>query len=597
MVMTRYALPLRVEFRPGESATSFASRLARRNGAPRLITFCSDVGIDYFNLVNGGPEDIARLAGLGATSADDLQCATPQLVEPGYFRLGQVRIKFTAFTRTAPRGCPHCLQVARNPLDVAQLGIWQLASIRTCDRHGCYLVPLPKPASNKDTFDIPHLLDSYAAVEPVPADPKDLVFEHDLRRRIDQGAGTSWLDRLPFHVAAQTCENFGVLLTRGPEANRDDLSPAQWAKAGSAGYAVLRQGPEAFRQKLKDIQDAHPIDNTLYRTRYRVFFEWLRYRDDDPAFDPIRDLVRDFIFRNFPISEGTTVLGKPCPEQFVHSLSTARSTYGVSGWKLARRLAALGLAERKTVGKGFVLKAYVPSEVVSGIVTELDALLNAGEAAQHLGIERFMLEKLTRPGLIDKFFDERNSSPLYHPRALDGFTARLRKLAKGPHPGGETLDIASAAHRLRIPTERLVDIILRNRIPLRAEDPQTARFGGFRVSLAVLRETIASDHEGAVRPSRAAEILGITIRTVRALLDQGHLEARMVREMQSGRERRYVCARALERFAQTHITVVALAAKSGRLPGAEAIVQTDRGARALELGTRTNMIFRRADVS
>ena len=48
-------LPLRVTCIPGESATSFASRLARRNGVGRLVTFCSDVGIDYGQLMNGAP--------------------------------------------------------------------------------------------------------------------------------------------------------------------------------------------------------------------------------------------------------------------------------------------------------------------------------------------------------------------------------------------------------------------------------------------------------------------------------------------------------------------------------------------------------------
>lgn len=313
MVMTFDALPLRIDWKPGESATSFASRLARRNGAPRLITFCSDVGLDYFNLVNGAPEDIARLAVLGNANAEDLGKSTPQLLEPRHFRLGRERIKFTAFSRTALRTCPNCLRDAQRPLDVAHAGDWQLTSIRTCDRHGCYLTPLPPAASNKDTFDTMHLIDSHAEGKPEPAPPKDRALDLYLRHRIAGGPGTGWLDRLPFHVAAQTCEAFGVLLTQGSKAKRDDLSPAQWAEAGSAGFAVLRKGSDAFRQALKEIQTAHPIDSTLYRTRYRVFFEWLRYRDDDPAFDPIRDLMRDFIFRNFPIAEGVHVLGQADP--------------------------------------------------------------------------------------------------------------------------------------------------------------------------------------------------------------------------------------------------------------------------------------------
>ena len=57
-------LPLTVDLVPGECATSLGSRLARRNGVQRLITFCSDVGIDYFALANGDPQEVTRLGAL-----------------------------------------------------------------------------------------------------------------------------------------------------------------------------------------------------------------------------------------------------------------------------------------------------------------------------------------------------------------------------------------------------------------------------------------------------------------------------------------------------------------------------------------------------
>lgn len=155
----------------------------------------------------------------------------------------------------------------------------------------------------------------YCSVERPLHSPRTLHPARRLRNRVEEGPGNTWLDRLPFHVAAQTCEGFGLLLTRGAKERRETTTAAQWIAAGTAGFEVLRHGPDAFRQKLKDIQRAHPIDNTLYRTRYRVFFEWLRNRDDDPQFDVIRDLVREFIFHNFPISEGSIVLRQPCPEQ------------------------------------------------------------------------------------------------------------------------------------------------------------------------------------------------------------------------------------------------------------------------------------------
>lgn len=76
-------LLLTVDLVPGESATSLGSRLARRNGVQRLITFCSDVGIDYFALANGNPQEVTRLAALAGVDPAALQLGTPQLIEPG----------------------------------------------------------------------------------------------------------------------------------------------------------------------------------------------------------------------------------------------------------------------------------------------------------------------------------------------------------------------------------------------------------------------------------------------------------------------------------------------------------------------------------
>lgn len=107
---------------------------------------------------------------------------------------------------------------------------------------------------------------------------------------------------------------------------------------------------------------------------------------------------------------------------------------------------------------------------------------------------------------------------------------------------------------------------------------------------------IAAAAKATVRPTRAAKILGINIRTIRSLMDTGVLKSREVEELKSGRIRRYVCAKSMERFSKVHISVVELATESGRLPGVEAVIQLNRGAKPLPLGLRANMIFRRSDV-
>lgn len=122
-----------------------------------------------------------------------------------------------------------------------------------------------------------------------------MALEHYLIARI-AGAGTDagWLDGLSLHVLAQTAENLGVLMTLGPDARRSDITDLQWIEAGAVGHSVLAAGPDALHHVLADMKRGHVNDAVRYRARYRFFFEWLCYRDDDRDFDIVRDLVRDF---------------------------------------------------------------------------------------------------------------------------------------------------------------------------------------------------------------------------------------------------------------------------------------------------------------
>lgn len=585
-------LSLSVPTVPGESATSLAARLARRNGAPRLVTFCSDMGLDHRALTNGNDAEILRLAALAGCAPEPLLFWTPRLTADSWFRLGHERIKFTAFARTRIRACPTCLADG----ETAHQTIWQLSSIRRCGTHGCLLIELPVTPGNKEIFDFAFHAARVrvGSFDTITADESQL--ENYLLARIQDGAGEDWIDRLPFHVAAHTSENLGALMLLGPDASRDLITEREWHQAGSIGFSILKDGPDALCDWLKELQRAVPLDAALYRTRYRLFFDWLRYRDDDPDFDIIRDLVREFIFQNYPVSEGAVVLGKPCPRQLVHSISTASRAYGVTRWQLGRRLTALGLAQRSADDRDFRLTDYVPTEMMDQIAGDFAALMNAGDAAKWLGIARFLLTKLTDGGVVQKFFTEKHASPLYHPRELDAFISDLDALVEGGGINQDWLDIPTAAHRLHCPTDRVTAMILKLHLPLRRDIDCDSRFRAFRLHLPTLREAIASPADGALLPGAAARMIGVDIRTLRALIGGAYVESVMEIEPQSGRHRRYISEASLEAFRQNHITVTQLASGTRRNPGAEAIIQADRGIAPLPLPERCQTIYRRADI-
>ena len=82
-----------------------------------------------------------------------------------------------------------------------------------------------------------------------------------------------WLDKLPFHVAALSCEALSLLLTQGAKSVRANTTDLEWVYAGRAGFDVLRHGLQAFSDKLHAIEDANPTLSIAYRSRFWVFFE------------------------------------------------------------------------------------------------------------------------------------------------------------------------------------------------------------------------------------------------------------------------------------------------------------------------------------
>ncbi|MDO5703723.1 MAG: TniQ family protein [Paracoccus sp. (in: a-proteobacteria)] len=589
-------LPLTVPTIVGESATSLASRLARRNGVPRMITFCSDVGIDYFALVNGDPVEVQRLAVLGDIDPVPLQASTPSLIEPGWFRLGNERIKFTGLIRTTLRICPRCVQDATDRMGVVHLGMWQVASIRTCQEHRCRLVAVPKPKNGNDCFDHIPMLDGFKPAGGDLAVSQNLELERYLTERTLKGPRQTWLDRLPFHIATQTCEMFGALLTLGLRVKRAELTDAQWGAAGTAGLSILRGGSEALRKNLEEIQDSYPVGEKLYRSRYGVFFDWLRFRDDDPDFDVVRDVVREFIFENFPVTVGSIVLGRPCPEQHVHSFATAKQVFGIAHHRLGQKLFTLGMAKPHASDRFYTLTRYIPTALLIDIIAELGTRLSAKEAAKIVGVETVVLARLASHGLIPKLSEYGKRSTIYRPEDLEAFLNQLRGLAKPAGATKDLIDLSTAARRRGVTIAALAKLILAHRIPLYFEAGSAEDFRAFRVHPNSLSGIYRRPQEPVVSSWSVARLLKISRPTVYRLRRAGFLTPPTKRKSAGIRGGKYSCRKSFENFQAAHISLNELIERSGRSADDEFNHQISNGALPLPLGLQSTMIFRRTDV-
>lgn len=247
-------------------------------------------------------------------------------------------------------------------------------------------------------------------------------------------------------------------------------------------------------------------------------------------------------------------MGQECPRQFVHSISTAVTKTGITKRQLGRRLCAMGLAQPNGNELGFDIHDYIPDKVIMKIASDFSGVLNASEAAAFLGIKRFLRTQLTRPDLIQTFGREDRALPLYHVSTLTDFMAGLEELRERGVPEEGWLQIATAAHRAKIPTEKAVALIMLHKLPLRCHCVQIAGFRDLLVDVATLREAINLPEEGAVHPMRAAQILDVPVKTITAMLKLQYLDSVPVRKHSATRPILYACPTAVEGFVHMYIT-------------------------------------------
>ena len=538
-------LPLSVELFAQESATSLASRLARRNGAPRLITFCSDIGINYFALCNGDVDEVCRLAAFASVDENPLLKHTPCVIRKDWFQLGEAEIKFSAFQRTKPRICPICNAdnfVGDHKISAHQNGSAQLIAMRVCPLHLCVLQELPKAQSNKDHFDIAQLATGYDSQETTRVQKSELKLIDYILSRLNGTTASGWYNQLPFHVATQTAENFGLLLLKGPIVKRQSISGLEWLQAGSVGYSFLQQGPDAMIEKLGELERNRPMDNSLYRARFGVFFEWLRNRDDDVAFDAIRDPVRDFIFDTYPISKGAQVLGVENPRRKFHTHRTLTKERRLDFTKTGHALIQRGYA-RKNEHNSFELLRYVPAEVADKVAHELNRVFTKTRTAKKLGVTRATLDQLIAHKLILPHFKHRGAVPGFHSDEIWQFATSVTKgwvPYFGNAPAKRWVSFQDAAKLCRCATWQVIAMVIHYKLPVTNPDRNKKLLSDHITCPITLADKFTEIENGVVSLLMAGRLLGCERTEIERLIVDGSLKETPIFARQAKKKHRSV---------------------------------------------------------
>ncbi|MDR0808270.1 MAG: hypothetical protein LBE86_03950 [Gemmobacter sp.] len=187
---------------------------------------------------------------------------------------------------------------------------------------------------------------------------------------------------------------------------------------------------------------------------------------------------------------------------------------------------------------------------------------------------------------------EEKALPLYQVSALSEFMDRLDSLRETGAPQDGWDDIAIAAHRTKITTERATALTLLHKLPLRCRHDEVAGFRNFLIDPAILREAISLPEEGVVLPRMVARLLHLPAATITAHIAHGHLDRVTVKRPPPARPQVYVCPHSIDIFQDMFISQWDLVRQiEGRknFVGSDNLLPEHR----LDLGEKIEPIYRR----
>lgn len=433
--------------------------------------------------------------------------------------------------------CPRCLtedlQDSAEPWMASGRVQWLLDPIRTCRLHRVALVEVASAEGPSLLGDFARLVAPIIdrvrsmaedAVERLPSALEDYL--HD---RLDGSAGPVWLDALPWHVAARTCEVIGAVATLGRKAPIQTMTDDQWREAGEVGFSVAAAGPDGIRAFLDDLRATYPenhVDPSGPQAWFGRLHTWLASSQTN-GLDPLRDIMIDMVRDTAPVGPEDRLFGRPIVEERrFHSLRTAALETGLHPKRLRRILAACGTipSDHRALTDDRLIfsapEAAATLEKAKHAITEVEAqvYLNAGRVHTRLLVKAGLIVPFAAAGqesMKDNGFDTRD---------LNEFLARLTAKAKAvPVPADLMYRIPEAAKRTNCSAMEIVRAILDDRMEWVGQVAGESGYMSVLVDLNEVRGMFRGEHGDNLPLSHVQASLTTTFAVVDRLVRTGIL--------------------------------------------------------------------------
>ena len=576
-----------------ETPASFASRLAAANGI-HARAFCLDWDLRFQAVVDGDKETIAAIAEMGGVDAAALLRHAFVRDEQGYAYRGERLIRLS-LRRTPLKVCPACLfhDFERHPdlpphLAAYGRAPWLIEAVRTCPVHDVALVPIGDTAKAGNLHDFAfHLRASLPTLPRIamsaPARrPGEL--EAYLFARLEGVRRSRFLDGLPLFAAIRTCEVLGTVALYGPRTDLKDPDDEKWRAAGARGFEIAAGGSRTIAPFLDGMNAAAAARNRKDgpRTTFGRIFTWLSDNHRNPAYEPVRAVVTQYIRDNFPLEASENLLGASIERRTLHSIRTLSQETGLHPKKLRKTLRASGIVGDHQMA---LSDHAVVFDAVEGsrAAEEAKECLYLPAVRGHLNASRSQVDLLIKHGFIKPHMSRTTlgAHDQYAIRDLDDFLARLTLGAQRVNrPTNRQATIPSAAKQACCSAADIVRLILEKRLGWVGRLKGVCGYNAVLINVDQVKAAVRGPGHGGLPLRTVSQKLGTTDRVVTALIDGKHLATFTARNPVNRCMQTLVAPAELARFQKTYVSLHVLAKERKRY---HLVVKTELDAAGVKL--------------
>ncbi|MCQ1572743.1 TniQ family protein [Neorhizobium galegae] len=494
-------LHVTVDFKEDESFASFVSRVAAANGTTSAQIFCQHMGLQFQALVDGDPASVTRMLQLCGQSGKVSAIGIAVRDERTY-TFGMEVLLRSNMSRRHLRVCPHCLEedeaAGTGPSGTRAYGrlAWLSSFVRTCAKHQAYLIPLPEPVQFGSPHDFAARVrlardgwDSFrnGSAAAVPSTFERYVEDRLLRRPRD----VNWMDEVPLYAAGKLTETVGAIINHGRNFVTGNLTEAEWIEAGRSGFEVTSAGPTAFAEFLRSLHDRFWNGDGDFGGRliYGRLYEMLAHENEDPVYDPIRDIIRETAVASLPIGPDHLLFGKASPRRW-HSVHSATKEFGLHHKTARKMFAAAGLippgeetADSRTLVDALEMETFV---------RRWQSSLKTDAAMERVNIGRSSWDIVLKEGYVKPLIEdykEHGVAPLFPLDELERFVARLETAAPpAAKPDPEFVGLTTAAKRASTRLSQVLEWLFQGALESACIESGDRGFEGVRVSVSEVFE-------------------------------------------------------------------------------------------------------------